>query len=171
MIDKFKASYSLKPILPINWTDYRFIRLEALKTEPDMFGSSYERESAYTQSDWISLLQDKSRAIFGLYKKDCIVGLTAVGIRKQSPLEAIFYATYLNSEHRGKGLAELFFPARIEWARRQGCQTLSVSHRAGNKASQSTILRFGFKYSHSEEANWPDGISAAELFYNLQLNS
>lgn len=169
MADDITLGYSLQRILPAKWVDYKAIRLEALKSNPDMFGSNYIKESVYTERHWTTLLEENSRGIFGLYQQGAIVGLTAVAVKKERPLEAICYATYINKEHRGKGLTQLFFPVRIEWARQYGCHKITVSHRSGNEASQAAIKRFGFKYDYSEAADWPDGTSADELFYSLQL--
>jgi len=40
------------PASQINWSDYRDLRLEALKLEPQAFGSSYEDEMNDPQANW-----------------------------------------------------------------------------------------------------------------------
>jgi len=54
----------------------------------------------------------------------------------------------------------------MEWVRQKQCKLIHVSHRSGNKTSEAAIKRFGFKYTHTEEVNWPDGLLAAELTYD-----
>jgi hypothetical protein len=57
--------FILKRFLPEHWEQYRFIRLEALQTNPDLFGSQYQQEAAKSAQEWQALLQNDLRAIFG----------------------------------------------------------------------------------------------------------
>lgn len=41
-----KDMYRLQRLLPSQWEEYKSIRLEALKTNPEMFGSNYAKEVA-----------------------------------------------------------------------------------------------------------------------------
>ena len=46
-----KDKYRLRRLLPSQWEDYKLIRLEALKTNPEMFGSNYAKEVAQIRND------------------------------------------------------------------------------------------------------------------------
>jgi RimJ/RimL family protein N-acetyltransferase len=166
-----KESYTLQHLLPCHWEEYKSIRLIALKTNPEMFGSNYAKESTYTKNDWTSLLENEFRGMFALYHDKSLVGLSGVAIRKENPTTAIFFASFIEPSHRGKGLSKLFYDARMEWVRQKQCSLITVSHRSGNKTSEAAIKRFGFKYTNAEEVNWPDGMRAAELTYVLELNN
>jgi RimJ/RimL family protein N-acetyltransferase len=165
-----KDKYILRRLLPAQWADYKSIRLEALQTNPEMFGSNYAREAAYIDSDWISFLENESRAIFGLYHDKSLVGLSAVTIDKNDETSAVLYASFIRLAHRGKGLSKLFYEARIEWARQKGCKSIVVSHRSGNLSSKAANQKFGFQYTHTEEVSWPDGQRADEVMYVLKLD-
>jgi GNAT superfamily N-acetyltransferase len=165
-----KENYTLQHLFPPQCEEYKSIRLIALITNPEMFGSNYAKESVYTKDDWTSLLENELRGMFALYHDKSLVGLSGVAIRKENPTTAIFIASFIEPAHRGKGLSKLFYEARIEWARQKQCKLITVSHRFGNKTSEAAIKRFGFKYTNTEEVNWPDGIRAAELNYVLELN-
>ncbi|WP_126973944.1 GNAT family N-acetyltransferase [Gynurincola endophyticus] len=143
--------------------------MEALRTDPGMFGSNYLQEEQYDQQHWISLLENKSRAIFGLYNEQQLIGLTGVVLNKENASNAIFIASFIRPAYRGKGLSRLFYQARIDWARQQKCQSITVSHREGNTVSRAANQYFGFKYSHAENIDWPDGVQAKSLIYTLQL--
>lgn len=169
MKNTLKEGYTLKKLLPCHWEEYQSIRLLALKTNPEMFGSNYAQESAYTKNDWTALLENGLRGIFGLYHAKSLIGLSGVAIRKENPATAIFFASFIEPAHRGKGLTKLFYEARMEWVRQKQCNLITVSHRLGNKTSEAAIKRFGFKYTNTEEVNWPDGIRAPELRYILEL--
>lgn len=162
-------NYSLHRLLPSEWAEYKSIRLEALQSNPEMFGSSYLKEVTYSQNDWIALLENDKRAIFVLYNIDSIIGLTGVAIDRDDATSAVLFSSFIRPEHRGKGMARLFYQARIDWAREKKCSSITVSHRAGNEISKAANQRFGFKYTYTKEVTWPDGVSADEVMYVLQL--
>lgn len=164
-----KNNYTLRHLLPAEWEDYKSIRLEALKTNPEMFGSNYAKEAAYSQNDWITLLENDSRAVFALFHANLLIGLSCVAVKKDDPATAILFASFIGLSHRGKGLSKLFYQTRIDWARQNKCKLITVSHRVGNTLSKAANQRFGFKYTHSEEVNWPDGVRADELIYSLEI--
>lgn len=165
-----KDNYTLQRLLPPQWEDYKSIRLEALHTNPEMFGSNYAKEVAYSQNDWLSFLENESRAMFALYHGKSLIGLSGVTLKKDDATIAVLFASFIKSAHRGKGLSKLFYKARIDWARQKKCGLIIVSHRVGNTLSKAANQRFGFKYTHAEEVNWPDGVRAEELMYSLELS-
>lgn len=162
--------YTLRRLLPSQWEDYKSIRLEALKTNPEMFGSNYAKEATYSQSDWVSFLENDSRAMFALYHATSLIGLSGVTLKKDDATTAVLFASFIQLSHREKGLSKLFYQARIDWARQKKCRLIIVSHRIGNILSKAANQRFGFKYTHTEEVNWPDGVRADELVYSLELS-
>jgi GNAT superfamily N-acetyltransferase len=165
-----KDNYRLQLMVPSQWQEYRSIRLEALKTNPEMFGSSYYNEGLYHENDWRSLLENNSRAIFALYHMESLIGLSGVTLKKDDPSVAVLFASFIQSAHRGKGLSKLFYQARIDWARQKGCRSIIVSHRVGNSLSKAANQRFGFKYFNTEEVNWGDGVRSDGLVYVLDLD-
>jgi len=164
-----KDNYSLQRLLPFKWEEYKSIRLEALQTNAEMFGSNYVKEAAYSQNDWVSFLEDDTRAMFALYDKESLIGLTGVTLKKEDATTAILFASFIKPSYRNKGLSELFYQARIEWARQKKCNSIIVSHRAGNEVSKAAIQRFGFKFTSAKRVMWHDGVCADELLYCLQL--
>lgn len=164
-------NYSLQRMLPSQWEEYKLIRLEALKTNPEMFGSNYAKEILYDENDWTSLLENDSRAMFALYDAKLLVGLSGITLKKDDATTAIMFASFIKLPYRRKGLSKLFYKARIDWARQKKCKLIIVSHRVGNTSSKAANEQFGFKYSHTEQVKWPDGVWAEELIYLLELNS
>lgn len=166
-----RDNYSLQRMSPSEWREYKSIRLYALKTNPEMFGSNYAKEFLYNKNDWKSFLGHDSRAMFGLYHAKLLVGLSGITLKKDDATTAIMFASFIKLPHRGNGLSKLFYQARIDWARQKKCKSIIVSHRVGNTPSRAANQQFGFKYSHSEHVKWPDGVWAEELIYKLELNS
>lgn len=161
--------YTLRRLLPSQWEDYKSIRLEALKTNPEMFGSNYAKEAAYSQNDWLFFLENNSRAMFALYHEKSLVGLSGVTLDKDDATTAVLFASFIKLLHRGNGLSKLFYQARIAWAREKECRLVIVSHRASNVRSKAANQGFGFKYTHAKAVEWPDGLREEELMYCLEL--
>jgi hypothetical protein len=44
-----------------DWQVYKSLRLASLKDSPDSFGATYERESEFPDSEWISRLDPAGR--------------------------------------------------------------------------------------------------------------
>ncbi|WP_426789485.1 GNAT family N-acetyltransferase [Sphingobacterium sp. WOUb80] len=164
-------NYELRHFGIEDWQSYKKIRLEALFSTPEVFGSNYQKESAYSDEEWIALLENPKCAMFGLYDLGTLVGLTGVVLDRADESNAILIASFIQEAHRGKGLSGLFYRARIAWAAAQGCVRVTVSHRVGNEASKAANQSFNFRYSHSQEVLWPDGLKAEELIYVLNLSS
>ncbi|MDM1296239.1 GNAT family N-acetyltransferase [Sphingobacterium sp. N143] len=164
-----KGNYTLRRLETTAWADYKTIRLEALQTNPEFFGSNYKKESAYNDDDWISLLGNPACAIFGLYDQEVLIGMTGVILDRDDSSNAILIASFIKEPFRGNGLSKLFYEARITWARQKGCNRITVSHRDGNDASKAANQSFNFKYTHAQDVIWPDGVSAKEYMYVLFL--
>ena len=164
-----KNNYTLQRLLTAKWEEYKSIRLEALQTNPEMFGSNYLKEAAYGQNEWVSFLEDDTRAMFALYDDELLIGLTGVAIKKEDTSTAILFASYIKPSHRSQGLSALFYQARIDWARNKKCSSITVSHRTGNEVSKAANQRFGFKFTYSKKVTWQDGLCEDELMYSLQL--
>lgn len=161
--------YNLRRLNPDDWEIYRAIRLETLQKESSLFTSTYEKESAYTKQSWRGALEETTRAMFALYHGDQCIGLTGVLQWREDSTAAVFIASYIRADHRGKGLSSDFYRARINWAKGQGYKRAVVSHRADNLASKAANQKFGFVFTHSESKTWPDGSVQDQVFYELKL--
>ncbi|MEJ7560567.1 MAG: GNAT family N-acetyltransferase [Pedobacter sp.] len=157
-------------MVPSQWEAYKLIRLEALQTNPEMFGGKHYEEKLYHEDDWKSLLESDSRAMFGLYHAESLIGLSGVRLNTEDATTAVLFASFIKEQYRGKGLSKLFYEARIDWARQRSCKSIIVSHRHDNKLSKAANQRFGFKYTNTEVVSWGDGARANGLVYLLELN-
>jgi len=164
-----RSDYSLRRLLPEEWPLLKAIRLEALATDPSVFGNSLTVESLFPDRQWLQRLEATQNAIWGLFFKSKLAGITGIFTNMEDPSEARLTTSFIRAEHRGKGLASLYYDARIAWAKERGLQRLVVTHRAGNEASRAANQRAGFRFTHSEPRTWPDGTEADNLFYLLEL--
>ena len=169
MIEYTQADYSLRRLLPVDWRSFKRIRLEALATDPSVYGSNLVKESGFPDEQWQQRLAQPGSAYWGLFQTEELVGLTGIYSDPELPEEAKLIASFIRPVHRGKGLSALFYTARVDWAKEKALKRLIVSHRAGNDSSRAAIQLAGFRYTHSEDQHWPDGRDAGHLFYSLEL--
>jgi GNAT superfamily N-acetyltransferase len=153
-----------------DWALVRTIRLEALRSEPGVFGSHFAREVDRDEAAWRDWTAGPTKAVFLLFDDSHVVGLTGVYAPANDPSRsAVCVASYLQPPYRGRGLSRLFYEARIEWARAQGYTRLVTGHRLSNRASMQANQHFGFKETHRLPHTWPDGVEEPEVIYELRL--
>src|SRR5690606_19912818 len=46
------SEFEIRKLSTTDWETYKSVRLRSLKDSPDSFGSTYEREVAFSESDW-----------------------------------------------------------------------------------------------------------------------
>lgn len=157
-----------------DWEDFKKIRLEAISQKPEVFGASFDNESSQDDSFWKARLSDAYKgAVFGLYDEDQLIGLTGIYRHYDCMKDdtAMLCMSFIRAEYRGKGLSDLLYKARIDWAKAQGnIRTLIVGHREGNNASRRANQRWGFVLiSVEDEYQFGDGDTAKHYTYELKI--
>lgn len=165
-------SISIKQLSEADWRLFSQIRLKALQIDPLAFGSNYESESQMTEEDWRSRLRAKDNAIFVIYNDETPIGMTCVSVDRNDPTQktALLWGSWLDPNFRGKGLSELMYQTRIDWAKRQPTvERIIVSHRASNLASKNANQKHGFVCTHENDRTWSDGLTESEFYYELKI--
>lgn len=163
----FKSGiYSIRQLMENEANLYKSMRLEAIQTEPAMFRCTTPAEADLTDAQWLERIKDP-RAVFGLFANEELVGMTSILLLNEE--EGYMGQSYIQKEHRRKGLSTLFYKIRMAWALSRQLKRLSVSHRESNLISKAANQRFGFRYSHREPCNWLDGSTEDVLYYLLNL--
>jgi RimJ/RimL family protein N-acetyltransferase len=162
-------AYSIRRFIPEEWNIYKSMRLEALQSDPGMFGNSYATESSYEDFIWKDRLANPRVACFGLYEDDELIGLTSIFSETDQTEDAYMTQSYIRREHRGRKLSRFLYSARLAWAREQGIKQVIVGHRESNLVSKAANQRFGFEYSHRVARIWPDGSEEDMVYYTMLL--
>ena len=155
-----------------DWQAFKAIRLEALQSKPDVFGSSYANESVQNDDFWKGrLATPDDGAVFGLYEGKDVIGLTGVFRHRSSPENtAIFCMSFIREAYRRQGLSKLLYSARIEWAKQQtGINRILVGHREGNEASKAANQKWGFQFFEKKEIVFGDGTADMDYYYELNI--
>lgn len=155
---------------PDEWVFYRGVRLKALKTDPAVFGSAYEKEFMRPDDAWQEALARDDLGVFGIFHYGDVIGMTGIYIDSTDPAVAGLWGSWLEPAWRGKGISEKMYEARINWAREHpSVKRIRVSHRESNTASKAANQKHGFKFTHARDKIWSDGVSEPELFYELAV--
>ena len=152
------------------WLVFSQIRLQALQTDPQVFGSNYQKESQFTEAEWRSRL--KNNAVFLLCRNEMPVGMTGVSIDRDDATgkTAILWGSWLAPPVRGRGLSNLMYQTRINWAKAQPTvERVIVSHRASNLASKRANQKHGFLLTDTKEIIWADGATEDIVSYELKI--
>ncbi len=163
---------SLRPLTPDDWPMFRAIRLRALSLHPGFYCGTLEDAEFRPPEEWREMLDGNGKQIFGLFDEDKLIGITAVFTCRDDPTgrTGVFAMSFIAPEYRGRGYADLYYKARIDFGVKHLPWTrLSVSHRADNEPSRRAILRHGFTLIGRKEKDWPDGQRMEEYIYEMDL--
>lgn len=105
-----KANIDYKIItLPVKrWREYKDLRLEALKLEPQAFAMEYSKEANRPDADWIDRLKPKYQAAMKLFLEvdGALAGIIGSFCDENDPHTAIIILVYVKKEYRGLGLGK-----------------------------------------------------------------
>jgi RimJ/RimL family protein N-acetyltransferase len=165
-------SFTIRKLTEDDWLELSQIRLKALLSDPQVFGSNYEREKDTPEADWRKLLRSDENAIFLIYENEKPIGMTCISIDRDDETKktALMWGSWLAHEFRRRGLSELMYRTRIDWAKKQPTvEKITVSHRASNLSSKFANQKHGFKFTHTKEKIWTDSTTEDEVCYELQI--
>jgi GNAT superfamily N-acetyltransferase len=125
-----------------DWEQLRDVRLRALADEPDAFGSSSVRESAYGESDWRRLLE---WGPWWVAKDDgADVGVVAGGGSHREKDIPWVFSMWVDSRWRGRGVAVALLDTVVSWAAEQGGTRLGLDVAERVPRARRFYERYGF---------------------------
>lgn len=111
---------------------YRRTRLAALKDTPLAFGSTYEKESVFSESVWRERIArnqtDQSccyLAIDDENEGDVAAGLAGVFVEKE-PTRGTLFSMWVAPSHRRRGVGQTLVEACLDWCRARKIQTIDL---------------------------------------------
>ena len=123
---------------------YQDIRLEALKANPEAFGSSYETEAAQPLSWFSERLAGSS--VFGAFRAARLVGIAGLAIQQgqKKAHKGLIWGMYVRGDARGAGIGRRLMEAVIELAR-QRVELVQLTVVRDNKEAKRLYASFGFQ--------------------------
>ena len=101
---------------PRDWPDLRAIRLEALRSEPAAYSSSYEETLAWSDDVWRQRLADDRRLQLLARAQGRPIGIVGgyLGSDEGDDSVAVVFGMYVTSEDRGRGVGRLLLTSLID---------------------------------------------------------
>lgn len=149
---------------------YINLRLEALRTNPEAFGSSYEEEKDYPieKTEW--RLGDASAHMFGAFIDGRLIGMVTLmrEVKNKMKHRANIYAVYVTPSQRGKGVAKRLMEASIRKAKElKEVEQLYLTVVSTNEPAKRLYQSLGFStYGVDRKA-----IKIADEYYDDDLMS
>lgn len=138
---------TVKRVASSDWQEYKEIRLEALKNEPQAFGSSYNKENERTESEWQNKLA-KSEDLNGIsffyaiLKEGVFVAIG--GAYQDNNKQWNIIAIYTKKEVRGQGLGQEIFKSIINELKARKIKKAYLCVNTLQIAAQALYKKNGF---------------------------
>jgi GNAT superfamily N-acetyltransferase len=131
-----------------DWPTWRDLRLRSLADSPNAYGSTLEREQAFTEADWrgrVAGWTDPDEQVAGpavlAHADGTPVGMGG-GFRDEPGMLHVV-AMWTDPAWRGRGVGRLVLDALRAWADERGL-TLHLDVEASNTGARRLYERYGF---------------------------
>lgn len=147
---------------------YQALRLEALRTEPTAFGSSYEEEQATSLETIASRVPTgDDSAMFGAFEDGRLVGLASLGRESMRKLrhKGIIWGMFVLPEFRRAGVGNALLREALRVAKlNPEIRRVNLFVNAANAPAIALYRRLGFEvYGTEREAMLVNGVFQDEL--------
>ena len=144
-----------------NAEQYRTLRLKGLRTDPSVFGSTYELESTLPIESFEERLKfSNEQFVVGGFDEDRLVCVASF-IQRSGPKSShkgSLQAMYCEKEYRGKGIARDVVTYLIDKVREiEGVEQLSLAVVTENVRAKAFYEAFGFETYGTEPKAMFDG--------------
>lgn len=129
---------------------YQALRLRALQTDPESFGSTYEREVAFSvEMVQERIRQDENRFVLGAFQEDgSLVGIVRFmqDTDLKSKHKGNIYGMYVASEVRGQGVGKALMTETIARAKDlDGVEQILLQVVSTNTSAKKLYESLGFE--------------------------
>jgi ribosomal protein S18 acetylase RimI-like enzyme len=159
----------VRRLRPDDYEVIRTIRLRSLTLEPTPFGSTFEREAAFSEDDWRErLAPDASPHFVTIDDSGAPTGMVVGARDTENPNVAHLFAMWVDPQARGSGAADALVAEVVRWATAQGCEELHLRVTEGNERAERMYRRNGFERTGQWWFRERDGHVELELVNRLQ---
>ena len=161
-----------------DWKLLRDVRLDALSEAPSAFGSTYDREAAFTEEQWRMRVTGRSVTFFGYSDPGLLAnpldpastegdpaGLAGVHVEEQ---EAELVSMWVRPSARGQGVGQVLVKAAVLWAQERGYPALYLWVTETNDTARRLYERCGFTPT-GERQPLPSDPAVPEIRMRLPL--
>ena len=137
---------ALEPITTQNVAAFRDVRLRALQDTPLAFGSTYARESQFSDEEWLQrVTRWNGENGIGYLAMDGIDGRGIAGVLLEEDATcAHLVSMWIAPTHRKCGVGRLLVTEIASWARQRGADVLRLMVTSSNEPAMLFYQRLGF---------------------------
>lgn len=135
---------NIRKISAADWKLLKQVRLQALQDSPRAFASSYDKEEAFTEQQWQSILQHDLQWFMAFDNSEPIATVAARSGPGIAPDERYVESMWVNPRYRRTGVARRLIAALEETVRSEGAQVLLLWVLDGNEIARNSYLKLGF---------------------------
>jgi ribosomal protein S18 acetylase RimI-like enzyme len=168
------SSIQVVQLKPEEWPAYKALRLEALQTAPQAFGSAYADNLKHPDTFWQRRLQaaadDQPGWLLFAQAEDRLVGM--IGAYGDSdPAVVHIISTYITPAYRGQGIGQALMRAILDAVRQPGTfQTARLTVNVQQIPALRLYEQFGFQTVATERAPMGDGLLYDEYIMEKRLS-
>jgi len=142
----FGDMVSIELITPKTAGVFKAVRLRALQDSPSAFGSTYARESAFSDEEWRRRAgrPTEEAALYMAEDDGEPCGLARGSRDREDPLTSWLESMWVAPTHRQGGVGRGLVEAVASWAAGRGCRTLKLMVTCNNSAAIGFYGRLGF---------------------------
>ena len=138
---------AIRPVTPLNAFIFKAVRLRALEDAPHAFGSTYGKESQFTDSEWfarVERMNGERGAGFLAMDGETACGIAGSFLDQNDPTQAQLVSMWTAPTHRQQGLGRLLVKEVLNWAYRRNARTLLLMVTSNNETAVRFYERLGF---------------------------
>jgi GNAT superfamily N-acetyltransferase len=161
------ATIQIRPLRPSDAQAYRALRLEALRTSPEAFGSSYEEEAPLAlETIRARIPSTDPNAIFGAFAGTDLVGMAGFAVyeRMKARHKGVMWGVFVKPEWRKQRVGKALVQHVIDHASRHVIM-LEAAVGLANANARRTYHGLGFRpYGIERKA-----IRVGDVFHDEEL--
>ena len=139
----------IRRAVPDDWPMLRTVRLRALEADPSAYGSTLERERAYTEDRWRSW--PGTAAVFLAVDDRRPIGIAVIRQLTGENADGEINAMWVQPESRGTGIGRQLLDAALGSARAGGYRSVRLRVTSGNLGAITLYERAGFTRTGRDE--------------------
>ena len=142
----------------------RSLRLRALSEDAEAFGSTYDREVAFTDDIWRARLEPTANPHFVDEHEDGSIRGLVAGVRAEGEHDvAYLVAMWVDPDARGTGCADRLVQRVIAWATDGSFRVVRLHVIEDNQRAERVYERNGFRRTGNSIVRERDGVVELEM--------
>jgi RimJ/RimL family protein N-acetyltransferase len=161
---QLRFTHTVRRLEPTEHELLRTMRLRMLSLEPDAFGSTFEREVAFSDDQWRGRLHADTGPTFVAYDDSGEAVGSVVGATDPSDNQAaLLLAMWVEPHARATGAADELIGAVVRWAAAANHAAVHLHVTDGNIRAERVYQRNGFERTGRSQPRERDGVTEIEM--------